>query len=141
MNYDYEPALEEWRVWVTQKEEKRMAIRLQQSKVWVEKLLDSAVGGAGMCNNIDKPRPWRGRAQVIEDVFQGAQPMKRVEVQRWRWREHWQVDTPEQIMDDKLWEIVGLQDLEEALPLMRTVYFLKGGKQFTRQALMASTPK
>ena len=54
-----------------------------------------------MLHNITKPRPWRGGAEVIEDVFEDAQPLKKVDVKRQKWRDHWQVDTPEQRMDDK----------------------------------------
>ena len=43
--------------------------------------------GAGMLHNITKPRPWRGRVQI------------RCEQE---WKEHWQVDTAEQVTYDNL---------------------------------------
>ena len=77
MNDEYEPAFEEWEVWLSQKDEERKKTeRLEQHKVWVEKLLDSAEGRAGLLHNSTKPR---------EDVFGDAQPLKRVEVQRQEW--------------------------------------------------------
>ena len=45
-----------------------------------------------MLHNITRPRPWRGEAQVIEDVFEES--LKKVEVQKQEWKEGWQVDTP-----------------------------------------------
>ena len=42
-------------------------------------------------HNITKPRPWRGGAEITEDVFEDAQPLKRVEVTRQEWTEHGQV--------------------------------------------------
>ena len=50
--------------------------RLEQQKVWVDKLLDTAEGGAGMLHLITKPRPWRGGAQVSENVFEDTQPLE-----------------------------------------------------------------
>ena len=83
MNDEYEPVQEEWEIWLAQKEaQKRKAERLEQHEVWADKLFDCAEGGAGMWHNISKPRPWRGGAQSVEDVFEGAQPLKRVEVTR-----------------------------------------------------------
>ena len=38
--------------------------------------------GTGMLHNITKPRPWRGGAEVIEDVFEDAQPLKKVDIKR-----------------------------------------------------------
>ena len=35
-----------------------------------------------MLRRITKPLPWRGRGRVIEDVFEHAQPLKRVEFSR-----------------------------------------------------------
>ena len=58
-------------------------------------------GRAGMLPIITKPRRWRGGAQIIEDVSEDAQPLKRAKVKRQDWREQWQVDTPEPVMDDK----------------------------------------
>ena len=77
-------------------------------------------GGAGILHNITKPRPWRGGAQVIENAFEDAQPLKRVEAKRQEWREQLQVDTREQLMDDKPWENDALHDLEKALPPLQT---------------------
>ena len=51
----------------------------------------------------------------MEDVFEDGQPLKKVKVKRRDWKEHWHVDTPEQVLDDKPWENEALQDLEEAL--------------------------
>ena len=48
-----------------------------------------------------EPRRWRGGAQVIEDVFEDAQFLKRVDVKWQEWKEHWQVERPEQVMDGK----------------------------------------
>ena len=62
-----------------------------------------------MLHNITyMPRPWRGGAQVIEDVFEDVQSLKRAEIKRQDWREHWQVDT-EQKMDNTPRENVPLQ--------------------------------
>ena len=36
----------------------------------------------------------------MEDVFKDAQPLKRLEVKRQQWKEHWQVDTSEQVLED-----------------------------------------
>ena len=52
-----------------------------------------------MLHDMTKPRP--GGAQIIEDVFEDAQLLKRVEVRRQEWKEHWQHDTPQQMMEDK----------------------------------------
>ena len=61
MNDVYEPSWEAWEVWLTQQEEERTKRkRLEQHKVWVGKLLDSAEGGSSMLHNITEPRPWRG---------------------------------------------------------------------------------
>ena len=81
--------------------------------------LDGAEEGAGMLHNITKPRPWIGGAQILEDVFEDAQPLKRAQVKRQEWKRHWQVDTPVQLMNEKHWENTALQDLEEALPPIR----------------------
>ena len=40
-----------------------------------------------MLHNITKRRPWRRGAQVIEDVFEVTQLLKKVEVKRREWQE------------------------------------------------------
>ena len=50
-------------------------------KEWVEKLPDSDEGAAGMLHNIAKPLLWK-EAQVAEDVFEDAQPLKRLDEER-----------------------------------------------------------
>ena len=75
-----------------------------------------------MLHNITKPRPWIEGAQIIEDVFEDAQPLKRVEVKRQEWKKHWQVDTPEQMMNSQPWENRALQELEAALPPVRAEF-------------------
>ena len=75
-----------------------------QDKAWVEHILESAEGGAGMLHSITKPRSWRGGAQFIGDVFEDAQLSTTVKVKGQEWKEHWQVETPEQVMSDKPWE-------------------------------------
>ena len=54
-----------------------------------------------MWNNITKPTPWRGGAQIMEEVFEDAQLLKRVEVKRPDREEHWQLDTPEAVINNK----------------------------------------
>ena len=46
-----------------------------------------------------------GGARVIEDPDDDAQHLKRGEVERPGWRVHWQFDTPEQVMENKPWNI------------------------------------
>ena len=41
-------------------------------------------------------------------------------MKRQDWKEHWQVDTPEQVANDMLWKSRALQDLVEALPPMKS---------------------
>ena len=79
----------------------------------------AAEGRPELLHNITKPRPWRGGSQVIEDVSEDAQPLKREEVKWQKWKER-RVNTTEQVLDDRPWESDALPDLEEALPLMRT---------------------
>ena len=50
----------------------------------------------------------------MEDVFEDAQPLKRVEVKRQEWK-HLQVDTSEKGLIDNPWENEALHDLEETL--------------------------
>ena len=76
MNDEYEPALAQWEVWCDAKKKKK---KEESPKDWTEE-------GAGMLHNITKPRQWRGGTQVIEDVFEDAQPMETVEVKRQEWR-------------------------------------------------------
>ena len=109
-----EPLLEEWEVWLSQKEkERREADRLEQHQAWVEKLLDSGEGGSGMLHSITTPRPWTAGAQVIEDVFVDVRQLKRV-VKRQHWKDHWQVNTPEPLIENTPWKNKDLQDAEEA---------------------------
>ena len=42
-----------------------------------EELLGNAEGGADKLHNITKSRLWRGGAQVIDDVLEDEQPLKR----------------------------------------------------------------
>ena len=91
-----------------------------------------------MWHNIVKPRFWTRRAKVIDDFFEDATPLKKVEVKRQEWKEHWQVGTPEQVIDDKPCENEALQDLEEALPPMRAEEFKKGQQAVTQQARAGS---
>ena len=67
-----------WPACWTQEEERRKAERMEQHQAWVNELLDSAEGGAGILRDIAKPRPKRGGAQVV--------------------------DTPEQVTEEKPWE-------------------------------------
>ena len=91
--------------------------RLERHKVWVAKLLDSADGGAGLLHHITKPRPWRGGAQVLVDVFEDAHPLKRVEVIRQEWKEHWQVDAPEQVLESgSMWSLANSEKHVVVLP-------------------------
>ena len=62
-------------------------------------LLNTVEGGACTWHNNTWPRPWRGRAQIFEDAQHG----QRVEVKRQRVEAACQVDTPEQLMNDKPW--------------------------------------
>ena len=68
------------------KKERTQTERLEPHKDVVGKLLDSAEGRAGMLHHITMARPWRGGAQIIEDVFDVAQPQNRVEVNRQEWK-------------------------------------------------------
>ena len=61
----------------------------------------------------------RGGAQVSENVFEDCQPLKRVELKRKAWKEHWQVDTPEQEVNDEQWKNEALEAWEEVLPPLR----------------------
>ena len=83
-----------------------------------------------MLHKTTKPRLWRGGAQVIEDLFEYAQPVQRVEVKRQEQKEHLQADTPQQVLEDKPWENEALQDLELALPPMRTEVFKRAASSY-----------
>ena len=50
----------------------------------------------------------------MEDVFEDAQPLKRVEVKRQEWK-YLQVDTSEKGLIDNPWRTEALHDLEETL--------------------------
>ena len=71
-----------------------------------------------LLHSISKPRPQRGGVKVIEDVFDDTQLLTRVEVKWQEWKDPWQVDTSEQLKDDKPWENDALQELVEVLPPM-----------------------
>ena len=44
---------------------------------------------------------------------------KRGGVKKQEWKGHWQVDTPEQLLENKPRDSGALQDVEEALPPMK----------------------
>ena len=54
-----------------------------------------------MLHKITQSTPWRGGAQIMEDVFEDAQLLNRVEVKTPDREEHWQVDTPEAVINNK----------------------------------------
>ena len=103
---------------MNEKEERRRALRIVVHMAWVEKLLPSAEGGAGMLHSITKTAVLEGGARVIEDVFEDAQPLRRVEIQRQEWKRHWQVDRLEEFLENKPWKNDALQNQEETLPPM-----------------------
>ena len=84
----------------------------------VEKILDNDEEGAGLLHNSTKRSPWMEGAQTLEDVFDDAQPLNRVEVKKQSGRSIWQEETPEQGMDDKPWKERALQELKEAFSSM-----------------------
>ena len=53
----------------------------------------------GMLHDITKPLLWEIGAQVWEDVFEHSQSQTRVEINRKEWKSHWQVGTPEQLLE------------------------------------------
>ena len=48
--------------------------------------------------------------QLIEGACGDAQPLQRVDVQRQERKDHWQLDTPNQNLEDKPWKNESLQD-------------------------------
>ena len=81
MTDTFEPLLEGREVWLTQ-------TRRREEKGGNTGTAQSAVGQTfGQCSR---------RSSFVED----AQPEKTVEVKRQDRKEHWQVDTPEQVMED-----------------------------------------
>ena len=70
MNDEYESVVEEWEVWLTQKEKQRWKTeRLKQHIALMGKLLNSA----RVLHNSTKPRPWTGGTQVIDDILARAE--------------------------------------------------------------------
>ena len=70
-------SLEGWKHWLIGKKEKRKASRIVRHSAWAEKPSASVEEGPSMLHNINKPLPWKGGAQVIEDFFDVAQPLKK----------------------------------------------------------------
>ena len=126
MNDECESALEEWEVWLVQKgEEKSRAEKLEQHSARLEKPVRKE---RACLTHITKPMWWRGGAQVLEDVFEDAQPLKRVEVKRQEWK-HLQVDTLEKGSIDNPWENEALHELEETLSPTRAEELKRGSTQ------------
>ena len=46
-------------------------------------------GKQSSCTESPHPVPWRRGLQVLEDVVDDAEPLKRVEDKRREWRRHW----------------------------------------------------
>ena len=113
MRTDWEPWLEALAGW---QEERRKArrMRIERHSAWVEKLSARAGGGAGMSHSITDSSPWRNGVQVIQHVYQAAQPYGRI-TGRW-------------IFQSKIW-LTSRVTMKFARPRRSEPAFRHGGTQ------------
>ena len=95
-----------WEEWLSEdhKKEKRQQLKASHGKL-VEKVVISGEGGAGFFHMVTQPTLWRGGIQILEEVFDGADPLRKVQEIRHAWSNHWQIGTEAQKLDAKPWKI------------------------------------
>ena len=80
----------------------------------VEKFFCNGEGSAAFLHTVTRPTLRRGRCiQILGEVCDDADPLKRVQEQRKEWRKQWQIDTEAQKPDDNPWKNIGLREKEE----------------------------
>ena len=80
----------------------------------VENFFCSGEGSAAFLHTVTRPTLRRGRCiQILGEVCDDADPLKRVEEQRKEWSKQWQIGTEAQKPDDNPWKNIGLREREE----------------------------
>ena len=78
-------------------EEKRMEADREK---FVNRMIASADGEAGLLHKITKPTALRGGMQILKEEEEDAQPLARCEEKRKEWAKHWQCDMKKNLEDD-----------------------------------------
>ena len=77
---DWEDTLQQWYNWLNEKKKKDGGKRREEEhQKLVSRTISSAEGTAGSLHRITKAAAWRGCLQVLEELAEDAEPMRRCE--------------------------------------------------------------
>ena len=117
---EWDEHMKEWEEWLGEEGKKEKRQQLKEShETLVEKFMSSGKGRAGFLHKVTKPTLRRGCIQILEEVYDDADHLKRLEEKRQESSKHWQISTEAQKLEDKQWKNIQLWEKDEVLPPKR----------------------